>query len=96
MYFVSSGTWLREERWGVNPAIYRIWYTFRALILSVYLGISALYIFPAWCVDHPVTASRFLPGRALRQVVRLVTPLYRFVTELRGIRVVGFPLHAWI
>ena len=44
MYFISTGTEFWAETWGVNEAIYRLWYLFGAIFVAAYLGMGTIYL----------------------------------------------------
>ena len=52
MYFISTGTEFWTETWGLNEAIYRLWYLFGAIFVAAYLGMGTLYLLTRRRVAH--------------------------------------------
>lgn len=44
MYFISTGTEFWVGLWGLNEAVYRLWYLFGAIFVAAYLGMGTLYL----------------------------------------------------
>ncbi len=44
MYFISTGTEFWTGAWGLNQAVYRLWYLFGAMSVAAYLGMGTLYL----------------------------------------------------
>ena len=44
MYFISTGAEFWAGAWGLNQAIYRLWYLFGAIFVAAYLGMGTLYL----------------------------------------------------
>ena len=44
MFFISTGTEFWAGTWGLNEAIYRLWYLFGAIFVAAYLGMGTLYL----------------------------------------------------
>ncbi len=44
MYFISTGCEFWTETWGLNEAVYRLWYLFGAILVAAYLGMGTLYL----------------------------------------------------
>lgn len=54
MYFISTGTEFWAEMWGLNQAVYRLWYLFGAIFVAAYLGMGALYLLARRRVAHVI------------------------------------------
>jgi hypothetical protein len=52
MYFISTGAEFWIEIWGLNEAIYRLWYLFGAIFVAAYLGMGTLYLLAPRRVAH--------------------------------------------
>ena len=56
MYFISTGTELWAEAWGLNETIYRLWYLCGAILVAAYLGMGTLYLLAPRRVAHIIMA----------------------------------------
>lgn len=52
MYFISTGTEFWVGLWGLNEAVYRLWYLFGAIFVAAYLGMGTLYLLTRRRVAH--------------------------------------------
>ncbi len=52
MYFIGTGAEFWVEAWGLNEAIYRLWYLFGAIFVAAYLGMGTLYLLTPRRVAH--------------------------------------------
>jgi len=44
MYAISTGAEFWAGTWGINQAVYRLWYLFGAIFAAAYLGMGTLYL----------------------------------------------------
>ncbi len=56
MYFISTGTEFWTGTWGLNQAIYRLWYLFGAIFVAAYLGMGTLYLLTRRRTAHIIMA----------------------------------------
>ncbi len=52
MFFISTGTEFWAGTWGLNQAIYRLWYLFGAIFVAAYLGMGTLYLLTPRRIAH--------------------------------------------
>ncbi len=60
MYFVSTGTEFWVGIWGLNQAIYRLWYLFGAILVAAYLGMGTLYLLTPRRAAHIIMVILFV------------------------------------
>ena len=56
MFFISTGTEFWAGTWGLNQAIYRLWYLFGAIFVAAYLGMGTLYLLTPRRIAHIIMA----------------------------------------
>ncbi len=56
MFFIGTGTEFWTGVWGLNQAIYRLWYLFGAILVAAYLGMGTLYLLTPRRVGHIIMA----------------------------------------
>ncbi len=56
MYFISTGAEFWAGAWGLNGAVYRLWYLFGAVFVAAYLGMGTLYLLTPRRVGHTIMA----------------------------------------
>lgn len=56
MYFLSTGCEFWTGAWGLNQAVYRLWYLFGAIFVAAYLGMGTLYLLARRRVAHIILA----------------------------------------
>jgi len=54
MYFISTGIEFWVGVWGLNQAVYRLWYLFGAIFVAAYLGMGTLYLLVRRRVAHVI------------------------------------------
>ncbi len=54
MYFIGTGAEFWAGAWGLNQAVYRLWYLFGAIFVAAYLGMGTLYLLTPRRVAHIV------------------------------------------
>lgn len=56
MYFVSTGCEFLTQVGGLNPAVYRLWFLFGAILVAAYLGMGTLYLLVPRRAGHIIFA----------------------------------------
>ncbi len=56
MFFISTGAEFWVGTWGLNQAIYRLWYLFGAIFVAAYLGMGTLYLLTSRRIAHIIMA----------------------------------------